>query len=147
MNSKIDKEIEITEKKLKELKAEKLKESLKVKWLDIPEKGISILIELQHKGKTYPEILKEVNEDEIANYPLLQELRNEGFKSKWKKYSFLKDFSAFVPNPDEVSKSNGYVARFIADSDYANLNCGVYPSYSDSVRGVFLIKKIKNAKK
>lgn len=145
--SKIDKQIEEKEKELKELKAQKLQEELKGKWLDIPEKGISILTELQYKGKTYPQILEEVNESEIADYALLQELRNEGFKSKWKKYNFLKDFSAFVPNPDEVSKSNGYVARFGANSGYAYLDCGEGSSYSYSGRGVFLIKKISNGKK
>ncbi len=134
--SKIDKEIKTTEKKLKELKSKKLKEELNGKWLDIPEKGISILTELQFKGKTYSEILKEVNEDEIADYNLLQDLRNEGFKSKFKKYSFLKDFSAFVPNPDEVSKSNGYVAGFYAYSGVAYLYCVEDSGSSSSYRGV-----------
>lgn len=145
--SKIDNEIETTEKKLKKLKVKKLEESQKKDWLDIPEKGISILTKLQFKGKTYPEILKEVNESEIADYTLLQELRNAGFKSKWKKYSFLKDFSAFVPNPDEISKSNDYVARFYADSGDAVLNCYGDSRGSYSVRGVFLIRKLKNGKK
>ena len=145
--SKIDKEIKTTEKKLKELKSKKLKEELNGKWLDIPEKGISILTELQFKGKTYSEILKEVNEDEIADYNLLQDLRNEGFKSKFKKYSFLKDFSAFVPNPDEVSKSNGYVAGFYADSDYAGLGCYGNSWDSSSDRGVRFVRKVSTSKK
>lgn len=139
--SKIDKEIREAENKVKELKAKKLQESQKLKWLDIPELKISILTKLQFKGKTYPQILNEVKEEQIADYPLLQELRNQGFKSNWKKYSFLKSFSAFVPNPDEVSKSNGYVARFSADSGYAYWDFGEGSRYSYSCRGVFLIKK------
>ena len=140
--NKLQEEINKTEKKLKELKEKKRQESEKDIWLEIPEKGIKITTKLQFTKKTYPEILKEVDENEIANYPLLQELRNEGFKSNWEKYGFMKDTWAFVPNPDEVSKANGYVARFYANLDYADLDCSGYSDNSDSSLGVFLIKKI-----
>ena len=143
MNTKLEKQIEKKEKELKELKAKLREENEKDIWLEIPERGIKITTKLQFTGKTYPEILKEVSEDEIADYPLLQELRNEGFKSNWKKYEFLKDTWAFVSNPDEVSKSNGYVARFYVGSGYADLGCGDDSDYSDSSLGVFLVKKIK----
>jgi hypothetical protein len=143
MNTKLQNQIEKKEKELKELKAKLREENEKDIWLEIPERGIEITIKLQFRGKTYPEILKEVDESEIANYELLQELRNEGFKSNWKKYGFLKDTWAFVPNPDEVSRKNGYVARFVVDSDYAILDCYGYSDYSYSSLGVFLIKKIK----
>ena len=65
-------------------------------------KGIKITNKLQFTEKKYKQILEEVKESEIADYQLLQELRNEGFKSNWKKYGFLKNTWAFVPNPDEV---------------------------------------------
>jgi len=86
---------------------------------------------------------KEVDESEIADYKLLQELRNEGFKSNWEKYKFLEDTWAFVPNPDEVSKANGYVARFCVGSGGAVLYCYRYSDYSGSALGVFLVKKLK----
>lgn len=140
---KLQKQIEKKEKELKELKGKLRLENEKNIWLNIPEKGIKITNKLQFTGKTYEQILKEVKESEIADYQLLQELRNEGFKSNWEKYGFLKDTWAFVPNPDEVSKSNGYVARFCVDSDYAYLDCDGYSDYSYSTLGVFLIKKIK----
>lgn len=134
-------------KKLKEQikkKEEKLRgESEKDIWLEIPEKGIKITTKLQFTGKIYQEILKEVDESEIADYPLLQNLRNEGFKSNWEKYGFLKDTWAFVPNPDEVSKANGYVARFYVNSDYASLYCDRDSDNSGSTLGVFLVKKLK----
>ena len=140
--NKLQEEINKTEKKLKELKEKKRQESEKDIWLEIPEKGIKITTKLQFTKKTYPEILKEVDENEIANYPLLQELRNEGFKSNWEKYGFMKDTWAFVPNPDEVSKANGYVALFFAGSNYADLDWDGDSGYSYSSLGVFLIKKI-----
>ncbi len=143
MKSKLQGQIETKEKELKGLKEKQRKENEKDIWLEIPGKGIKITNKLQFIGKTYPEILKEVDETEIADYSLLQELRNEGFKSNWDKYGFLKDTWAFVPNPDEVSKSNGYVARFDADSDCAGLGCDRGSDYSDSDLGVFLVKKIK----
>jgi len=142
MTKNIQKQIDETENKLKELKKQKLEENRKDIWIDIPERGIAITNKLQYLGKTYSEILKEVDESQIAIYPLLQELRNEGFKSNWKKYGFLKDAWAFVPNPDEVSKSNDRVAGFDVDSDDAVLDCWVNSDYSFSTLGVFLVKKI-----
>ena len=140
---KLQEQIEKKEKELKDLKKQLREDTEKDIWLEIPERGIKITTKLQFTGKTYSEILKEIDENEIADYKLLQELRNEGFKSNWKKYGFLKETWAFVPNPDEVSKANDYVARFVVNSDYANLYCCRYSGDSGSTLGVFLIKKIK----
>ncbi len=147
MKTNIQEQIDEKEKELKELKEKQREESEKDIWLEIPEKGIKITTKLQFTNKTYSEILKEVDESQIADYPLLQALRNEGFKSNWKKYGFLKDTWAFVPNPDEVSKANGRVARFIVYSDDVDLGCGGDPDDSDSNLGVFLVKKISDKKK
>jgi hypothetical protein len=110
-----------------------------MKWLKILKKGIEITTKQQFNGKTYSEILKEVKEEEIATYELLQELRN-------KDYKFLKDFWVFVPNPDKVSKKNNYVARFGADSVRADLICDGGLSYLNFSLGVFLIRKLKEKK-
>ena len=131
------KQIDKKEEELKVLKEKLKKEQEKNIWLKIPEKNIEITTKQQFNGKTYPEILKEVKKSEIADYELLQELRNTG------KYSFLKDFWVFVPNPDKISKKNNYVARFGAGSGGAGLGCDGYPGYSYSSLGVFLIRKIK----
>lgn len=112
-----------------------------MKWIKIKDKGIEITNEQQFNGLVYPEILTKVKESEIADYPLLQELRNTG------KYNFLKDFWVFVPNPDKISKKNNYIARFSADSVRAGLSCSRIPDYSSSSLGVFLIRKIKEKSK
>ena len=145
--NKKEKIIEEENKKIKVLKEKLRQESEKDIWLKIPEKGIKITTKLQFTNKKYSDILKEVNESDIADYLLLQELRNEGFKSDWKKYSFLKETWTFVPNPDEVSKANGYVAWFCMDSDDAVLSCRDYSDFSFSSLGVFLVKKISKEKK
>lgn len=147
MSEKLDKQIEKKEAELKELRQKKLEEQNKKKWLELPEKGIAILTELQYKGKTYPEILKEVSEDQIADYPLLQELRNEGKKSGWKKYAFLRDAWAFVPNPDLVSKEAGRVARFIVYSGNAVLSWSRDSGDSSSTLGVRFARKISKSDK
>ena len=145
--NKKEKIIEKENKKIKVLKEKLRQESEKDIWLEIPEKGIKITTKLQFTNKKYSDILKEVNESDIADYPLLQELRNEGFKSNWEKYGFLKDTWAFVPNPDEVSKANGYVAWFCMSSGYAVLDCRYDSDGSGSTLGVFLVKKISKEKK
>lgn len=143
---KVKEQIEKKESELKDLRSELRELENEDSWLEIPEKGIKITTKLQFTNKTYPEILEEVDESEIADYDLLQELRNKGFNSKWKEYAFLKKFWAFVPNPDEVSKSNGYVARFCAYSDGAGLDCFEDSGGSNSALGVFLVKKISKTK-
>ena len=107
-----------------------------INWIKIPENGIEITSTQQFNGKTYAEILKEVKEEEIADYPLLQELRNSG------KYEFLKEFWVFVPNPDRISKNNGFLARFDAFSGWAVLICYRDPTNSNPSLGVFLVRKL-----
>jgi len=108
-----------------------------MKYIKIPEEKISITNKQQFNGLTYLEILKKVDESEIASYELLQRLRNTG------KYKFLKNFWVFVPNPDKKSKKDGYVARFFAGSGGAVLNCYRNPEDANPSGGVFLIKELK----
>lgn len=131
------------EKELAELKkrAEQKKDDNKITWIKI-EKGLEITSKPVHFNKTYAQI-KELLKDgeEIVDYPLLQKLRNSN------KYpdSFT-EFWVFVPNPDEISKKNGYVAGFSVISGNAYLGCGWYSGYSGSSLGVFLVRR-KNSKK
>jgi len=65
-------------------------------YIKVPELGIKIIPRVLFNGKTYSEILEEVEESCIAPYDLLQKLRNIAFKSGWKKYPFMKNFWVFV---------------------------------------------------
>jgi len=110
---------------------------MKTKYIKIKELGIEITPEQQFNGLTYKEILKKVKESEIATYEILQKIRNLG------KYEFTKDFWVFVPNPDKISKDNGYVARFVANSSRAILDCEWGPEIAVASLGVFLYRKCK----
>jgi hypothetical protein len=65
-----------------------------MKWIKIKSEGIEITNEQQFNGKTYSEILKEVKEEEIASYELLQRLRNPCSVSS--KSSFIFISSSFI---------------------------------------------------
>ena len=116
-------------------------------YIEVPELKIKITPKQQFNNKTYEEILKEVDESQIATYEILQKLRNISFKSGWKKYPFMKNFWVSIPNPDEISKSNGYVAWFGADDDWSSLNCVRDPSDWGSGLGVFLYCPMEVKKK
>ncbi len=121
-----------------QVKKSKKTEVEKFNFIEVPELGIKITPKQQFNGKTYSEILKEVDEKYIASYEILQKLRNISFKSGWKKYPFMKSFCVFVPNPDKQSKANGYVVRFLADFVRAFLDCGRFPLGRYLDLGVFL---------
>jgi len=134
---------EVFEKEMKEL--ENLKEQLKKEtdkseWLKIPELKIEIQIEIHHKNQTYTNCEKDLNTGEsIPTYEQIQWLRN----SKYKNQLNLDDTYEFVQNPDNISKENGYVARFYAYSDCACLSCDWGSSGSGSVLGVRFVRKLK----
>jgi hypothetical protein len=128
-------------KKKEELKQmeEKFKQQNEVgDWYEY-KKGWEISTKQQYNGKTYAEILELVKVENIADYQLLQELRNKGL-------TFLKDFWVFVPNPDKISKDK-YVARFDANSNWADLYCDRLPTGRSDSLGVFVVRKKVKMKK
>ncbi len=140
--------IEETEKKLKQLKELLKKETDKTEWLYISELKIEIQTKIHHKDKSYDDLVKEYRkeylEENLPTYAQLQFLRN----SKYKDQLNLGNTWEFVKQEDKISKENGYVAWFVADSDYAYLGCGRYSSGSDSDLGVrFVRKKILKGKR
>lgn len=106
-----------------------------MKWIEY-KKGWEISAKPMHFNMTWKEQNELLNKGEkIADYPLLQKLRNSG------KYpNSFKYFWVNVPNPDNISKRK-YVAGFGADSDWAVLGCNGDPSYADATLGVFVVRK------
>ncbi len=113
------------------------------KWLDIPELKISIEIEVHDKNKSWDELELSKREKELltveqciwlADSKYAKTLKMDGSSSK-------DDF--FIQQPFNLNRRNGYVARFYADSDYANLRCGRGSSSADSDLGVRFAKKLK----
>ena len=125
------------EKELIEINKQIELEKNKTQWVKIS-KTEEISTTQLHNNKTYAEILKSLTKGErIADYPLLQKLRNSG------EFDFLKDFWVFIPNPDKISEKNNFVARFIANSDWAYFGCNRNPTNSDVSLGVFVVRRIK----
>lgn len=111
--------------------------NIKIKWTSIGDNK-EISVKQQFNGKTYAEIKRALKKgEEIADYPLLQKLRNSG------KFKFLKEFWVFVPNPDKISENDECVARFAAGSGWACLDCSRDASCSYSSLGVFIVRNLK----
>lgn len=138
-----EQKIQETEAKLKELKAKKVMEDDKSDWVKIPELGIEVQSKIHHKNKSYDDLVKEFGkeflEENLPTYKQLQDLRNLEHNGKYK--LGLIDTWEFVKQEDEISKKNGYVARFVADSDYCYLDCGGDSGYSGSDLGVRFVRK------
>lgn len=117
-------------------------------WLDIPELGISVEIEVNNKNKSWDKLNLGERESELltaeqciflANNPkYAKTLKMDGSSSK-------DDF--FIQQPFDLSRKNGRVAGFDVDSDYADLDCDRDCGYSDSYLGVRYCRKIKNGKR
>ena len=116
-------------------------------WLDIPELKISVEIEVHDKDKSYDEFGLKDRDDELltseeviwlANSKYAKQLKMDGSSSK-------DDF--FIQQPFNLSRKNGYVARFGANSDYANLNCDGYSNDSVSDLGVRFVRRKKSKSK
>ncbi len=130
--------IEKKESELKELKEKLKKEQDISEWLYIPELKIEIQTKIHHKSKKYKECEEDLTKGEsIPTYEQIQWLRNSKYKEKLN----LIDTWEFVQNPDNISKENGYVARFYAYSVCASLNCSDGSNYSNSALGVRFVRK------
>ena len=116
-------------------------------WLDIPELKISVEIEVHDKNKSWDNLGLFEKEDQLltseqciwlANSKYAKELKMDGSSTK-------DDF--FIKQPFDLNRKNGYVARFIADSDYCYLNCFRDSGDSYSDLGVRFAKKISKSGK
>ena len=138
MKSTQDK-INEAEKKLKDLKNQLQKENDK----------IEIQTKIHHKGKSYDELKEEFGEEyleaHLPTYNQLQILRNLEHEKRYK--LGLIDTWEFVKQEDVISKKNGYVAWFYADSGCAGLDCDGDSSGSSSDLGVRFVRRTKGGGK
>ena len=130
-NKEINKQIKNYEKKIKELKLQ-----LEEDFIKIPELKIKIQKSIHHKNKSYNDLVEEYGEEylekHLPTYVQLQWLRN----SKYCKELNLIDPWEFIKQEDLISKKNGFVAGFVANSFGASLYCNGDRSYSDDSLGV-----------
>ncbi len=146
MKSTQEKIIE-TEKNLEQLK-QKLKEEGSIGLLDIPELNISVEIEVHDKDKSWDDLGLSEREDELLTSEQCIWLANSKYAKTLKMDGSSSEDDFFIKQPFDLSRKNGYIARFYAGSDYADLCCYGGSSYSGSDRGVRFVRKIskKNTK-
>lgn len=116
-------------------------------WLDIPELGISVEIEVHDKDKSWDELSLSKREDELLNSEQCIWLANSKYAKTLKMDGSSSKDDFFIQQPFDINKKNGYVAWFFAGSDCAGLGCGRVSSGSYSYLGVRWVRKIKGKKK
>ena len=123
------------------------KEIKETGWLDIPELKISVEIEVHDKNKSWNSLNLADREKELLTAEQCIWLANSKYAKKLKMdgSSYKDDF--FIQQPFNLSRKNGYVARFCANSGYADLVCDWDADYSGSALGVRFTKKLKVKKK
>ncbi|HEB46955.1 MAG TPA: hypothetical protein ENI22_00615 [Candidatus Pacearchaeota archaeon] len=116
-------------------------------WLNIPELGISVEVEVHDKDKSWDELGLKDREKELltaeqciwlANSKYAKQLKMDGSSSK-------DDF--FIQQPFNQNRKNGYVVGFSVDSDDADLYCCGDSDYSGSTLGVRFARKILKGSK
>ena len=145
---KLEEQKKETQEKIDVLSVESKNESDKSEWVKIPNTDYEITKDVIHKGKSYNEIikLKKSNEELVTlkiigiiceNKDLLKELKMDSSSSN-------DDF--FFKQPFPQNEERGRVARFWADSDWANLDCCEISAYSYSNLGVRFVRRTKGKK-
>lgn len=113
-------------------------------WLDIPELGISVEIEVHDKNKSWNKLGLKDREKELLTYDQCVYLANHKQYSKVLKMdgsSSKDDF--FIQQPFNLNRKNGRVARFVAGSGFAGLYCVGNSVVSDSTLGVRFARPLK----
>ncbi len=108
--------------------------------LKIKELNIEVEIEIHDKNKLLSEI-KVPKGWRLLTDKEITYLHN----SKYKKQLNLNETWEFIKQPFKLNKKEGYVAGFVAGSDWADLNCGWDPGGRDDSLGVRFCKDL-NAK-
>ena len=116
-------------------------------WIKIPELGIEVQKDVHDKGESWDNLNLSKREKDLMTAEQCIWLANSKYAKKLKMDGSSSDDDFFIQQPFDLSRKNNYVARFYANSDYADLDCYENSDYSNSTLGVRLIKKLKVKKK
>ncbi len=111
-------------------------------WLDIPELKISVEIDVHDKGKSWDKLDLSKKEDQLLTHDQVVFLANSKYAKQLKMDGSSSKDDFFIKQPFNLSKKNGYVARFYVYSVYCGLGCDRYSRNSVSDLGVRFCKKI-----
>lgn len=114
--------------------------------LDIKELGISVEIEVHDKNKSWDELGLKDREDELLTYDQCVFLANSKYAKQLKMDGSSSEDDFFIKQPFNLSRKNGYVARFNVGSGFAGLGCSGDSDVSYSALGVRFARKISKKK-
>lgn len=115
-------------------------------WLDIPELGISVEIEVHDKDKSWDSLNLKDREKELLTIEQCIWLANSKYSKTLNMDGNSTEDDFFIQQPFALNRKNGYVARFFSGSGRLDLwtGCGFVNAYSTlGVRFVRIIKKRK----
>lgn len=115
--------------------------------IDIPELGISVEKEVHNKNESWNKLNLSERESELLTAEQCIWLANSKYAKQLRMDGSSSDDDFFIQQPFDLSRKNGYVARFYVYSVFAYLDCYRYSDYSDSSLGVRFAKKIQKEKK
>ena len=115
-------------------------------WIDIPELKISVELEIHDKDKSWDDLGLSEREDELLTYEEVVWLANSKYAKQLKMDGSSSKDDFFFKQPFDLSRKNGYVARFCANSDYADLGCYMISSDCNSYLGVRFVRRTKAKK-
>ena len=116
-------------------------------WLDIPELGISVEVEVHDKNKSLDDLNLKGKEKELLTTEQCIWLANSKYAKQLKMDGSSSDDDFFIQQPFNLNRKNGYVAWFYVGSDYADLGCDWDSRYSVSSLGVRFVRKILKGSK
>ncbi len=117
-------------------------------WLDIPELGISVEIEVHDKNKSWDKLNLKDREKELLTAEQSIWLANSKYAKQLKMDGSSSEDDFFIQQPFNLNRKNGYVAGFCMYSGYADLDSFWDSGDSGSALGVRFSRKIlKGSKK
>ena len=102
---------------------------------------------MHDKGKSWYKLGLKDREEELLTHDQCVFLANSKYAKQLKMDGSSSKDDFFIKQPFDLSRKNGYVAWFFADSVYCYLDCYRYSGYSYSDLGVRFTKKISKSNK
>lgn len=113
-------------------------------WLDISDviPNTEVEIKVHDKNKSWNDLKLSDREDELLTYDDCIKLSNSKYAKILKMDGSSIEDDFHIQQPFELNKKNGYVARFDAGSDWADMDCDRYPFSFGASLGV-RFKRVK----
>lgn len=116
-------------------------------WIDIPELGIQVERDVHDKDKSWQDLGLSYDRKDLLTVEQCIWLANSKYAKDLKMDGSSSDDDFFIQQPFELNKKNNYLARFIANSDWANLDCDRYAENRNASLGVRYVRPLPKGKK